>query len=145
MARALFIGSDHAGYELKQSLMHHLSKQYFIQDQGCFSKDSVDYPDYAHKVAELVAETPDAVGILICGSGIGMSIVANKVRGVRAACCESLKTAVLSRQHNNANIICLGERIISETLALEMVKAWLTTSFEGGRHEKRIKKIQELE
>ncbi len=145
MARALFIGSDHAGYELKQSLMHHLSKQYFIQDLGCFSKDSVDYPDYAHKVAELVAETPDAVGILICGSGIGMSIVANKVRGVRAACCESLQTAVLSRQHNNANIICLGERIISETLALEMVKAWLTTSFEGGRHEKRIKKIQELE
>ncbi len=138
------IASDHAGYELKENVKDFL-REYKIVDFGANSEDSMDYPDTGFLAAEAVAKGECAKGILICGSGLGMSIVANKVNGVRAALCQSAEFAWLSRQHNNANILVLSGRFISKYLAKDMVNIFLTTPFEGGRHEKRINKIKEYE
>jgi len=141
---AIALGSDHAGFELKQVIKDLLIEQGLsVEDFGTFSLDSCDYPDYARKVAEAVSKGVCARGILVCGSGVGVSIVANKVRKVRAALVNEVEAAVLSRQHNDANVLCLGARTTSSALAKEIITAWLTTQFEGGRHQRRIDKIEQ--
>ncbi len=139
------IGSDHAGFVMKEAIIKFLEekKTDFI-DYGTFKEESVNYPDYALKVSKAVTDGEVDYGILICGTGIGMSITANKVKGIRAALCHNEETAKMSRLHNNANVLCLGGRILEEALALKMVDIWLNTSFEGGRHENRIKLITSL-
>ena len=140
---AIALGSDHAGFELKQAIKELLIQQALsVEDYGTFSLDSCDYPDYARKVAEAVSQGGCSKGILVCGSGVGVSIVANKVRKVRAALVNEVEAAVLSRQHNDANILCLGARTTSQEQAKEIITAWLTTEFEGGRHQRRIDKIE---
>ena len=141
------IGSDHAGYELKEEILHLLaSQQIEFLDFGAFSTESVDYPDYGIKVAEAVAAGEFDLGILVCGSGIGMSIVANKVPGIRAALCIDTYCAKFSREHNNANILVLGGRVVSKDTALDIVKTWLSTDYPGEhRHARRIEKISEIE
>jgi ribose 5-phosphate isomerase B len=141
------IGSDHAGYELKEEILHLLaSQQIEFLDFGAFSTESVDYPDYGIKVAEAVAAGEFDLGILVCGSGIGMSIVANKVPGIRAALCIDAYCARFSREHNNANILVLGGRVVSKDTALDIVKTWLSTDYPGEqRHARRIEKISEIE
>lgn len=139
------IGSDHAGFERKQEILKHLlSLGHEVQDLGTYSKDSMDYPDIAVEVALKVAQNQVERGILICGSGIGVSIVANKTEGVRAANCVNEEMARLARQHNDANVLTLGERLVDKTTAINMVDIFLTTSFEGGRHEQRVSKIHDL-
>ena len=140
--KKIFISSDHAGFKLKEEIKSHLSKKKIsFQDMGPFNDDRVDYPDYAHKVARKVKTNKSNVGILVCGSGMGMNIAANRHRNIRAAQCFNLKSTKLSRLHNDANIITLGSRLLSKKLALTCVIAFLNTKFEGGRHLKRIKKI----
>jgi ribose 5-phosphate isomerase B len=140
--KKIFISSDHAGFKLKEEIKSHLSKKKIsFQDMGPFNDDRVDYPDYAHKVARKVKTNKSNVGILVCGSGMGMNIAANRHRNIRAAQCFNLKSTKLSRLHNDANIITLGSRLLSKKLALACVIAFLNTKFEGGRHLKRIKKI----
>jgi ribose 5-phosphate isomerase B len=140
VGRNIIIGSDHAGYDLKEECRLFLLKKtgLRIYDQGVYDRQSCDYPDIAKKVAIAVASGEYERGILICGSGIGMSIVANRHKGVRAALCHDLYTARLSRQHNDANILIMGGRVIGPGIALEMVDLFLNTDFEGGRHQKRI-------
>lgn len=141
----LAIGCDHAGYILKEPISRYLaSKGIPYRDVGTSSGESVDYPIYGMKVAKLVSSGQCQRGILLCGSGIGMSIVANRLQGVRAALCHDVYTARLSRQHNDANVLVLGARIIGLGLAMEIVKTWLETPFEGGRHQKRVALIDEL-
>jgi len=136
------IASDHAGYELKEKIKDFLiNKSIAIIDLGPFSEDSVDYPDYAKKVAKRLILKKSDSGILICGSGTGMSITANKFKGIRAAQCYSKSSTVLSRQHNNSNIICLGSRMLKYKDAIKYVTHFLNTKFENGRHQKRINKI----
>lgn len=138
------IGSDHGGYELKAKIAEYLkSKGIEIQDFGTFTNESCDYPVFAKEVATEVANGSFNKGILICGTGIGVSIVANKVKGIRAALCYDTFCAQMSREHNNANILCLGQRVISEDLALEIVDIWLKTDFGGGRHQRRVDLIEE--
>jgi ribose 5-phosphate isomerase B len=135
------IGSDHAGYELKAKIEKLLvAAGLQVHDQGTHSPDSVDYPDYAHPVATQVAQE-GILGILICGSGNGVCMTANKHAHIRAALCWSKELAMLARQHNNANILCIPARFVSEEVAIEMVEAFLTTSFEDGRHTTRVNKI----
>jgi len=142
----VYIGSDHAGYRLKEALKKALkSMDDSLVDVGCHSESPVDYPDIAFKVASAVSKSEADRGILICGTGIGMSIAANKFKGVRAAVCWSVETARLSRLHNDANILCLGGRILEPGLAARIVEVWLTTRFEGGRHLRRIEKIASIE
>jgi ribose 5-phosphate isomerase B len=140
------IGSDHAGYEYKEQLkklLDEIGKQY--QDFGTNSPDSVDYPDIAHTVSKTVSSGKCPMGILICGTGIGMSIAANKHKGIRAAVCESQAAAKLSREHNDANILCLGSRTTNWETAVEIIKTFISTPFSGGeRHMNRIKKIHSL-
>ncbi|MFM8456072.1 MAG: ribose 5-phosphate isomerase B [Ignavibacteria bacterium] len=139
------IGSDHAGFTRKQEILSYLQAQgHEVKDLGTYSKDSMDYPDIAVEVAKLVASREVERGILICGSGIGVSIVANKTEGVRAANCLNEEMASLSRQHNDANVLTLGERLVDTKTALSMVDVFLTTPFEGGRHEQRVNKIHDL-
>lgn len=139
------IGSDHAGFTRKQEILTYLQAQgHKVKDLGTYSKDSMDYPDIAVDVAKLVASREVERGILICGSGIGVSIVANKTEGVRAANCLNEEMASLSRQHNDANVLTLGERLVDTKTALSMVDVFLTTPFEGGRHEQRVNKIHDL-
>ncbi|RJQ30909.1 MAG: ribose 5-phosphate isomerase B [Actinobacteria bacterium] len=138
----LAIGCDHAGYELKEHLKSYLC-DYEIIDVGTNSADSVDYPDFAHKAAKLVSEGQADRAILVCGSGVGMSMAANKVPGIRAAKCDDVTCARLSREHNDANVLCLGARYISPETAEEMVEVWLKTLFEGGRHQRRVDKIED--
>lgn len=139
------IAGDHAAPELKAALIQAL-KEFAFEDLGPSGTESVDYPDYAEKVAALVSSGHSPRGILICGSGIGMSIVANKFPGVRAAHAESLEAARLSREHNDANVLCLGARLTPAPLAIEMVRTWLTTAFSNQpRHCGRVKKIDALE
>ncbi len=145
MKKTIWIGSDHAGIDLKSAVKQELSSQYDVKDVGPNDTTSVDYPDYGEKVAREVAKDLTSEGILICGSGIGMSIVANKVAGIRAALVHSVETATLSKQHNNANVLCLGARTTDSKLALQMVRAWLNTKFEGDRHQRRIDKISNLD
>ncbi len=139
----LVIGSDHAGFEYKVALIDHLEAAgHDVKDVGCFSLDSVDYPDFGHATANSVATGESQYGVLICGSGIGISIAANKVHGIRAANCVTVQMAELSRQHNNANIIAVGSRIVDLETAKAIVDAFLDTAFEGGRHERRVEKIE---
>ena len=138
----IYISSDHAGYKLKESIKSYLLKNNFVfQDLGPNSKNKVDYPDYAHKVAKKVKTNKNNVGILVCGSGTGMNIAANKHKNIRAAQCYNLRSTKLSRLHNDANIITLGSRLITKKNALNCVGIFLNTKFEGGRHKKRVKKI----
>ena len=139
--KKIFIASDHAGYNLKKKIISKLSKIENIIDLGPNSKNSVDYPDFAKKLSKNVASTQGSFGILVCGSGMGMAIAANKTKNVRAALCYSIKNTKLSRLHNNANIITLGERLIAKKKAISLIKIFLSTKFEGGRHLRRIKKI----
>ena len=136
------IASDHAGYDLKEKIKDNLIKKSIsVIDLGPFSKDSVDYPDYAKKVAKrLILKKSDA-GILVCGSGTGMAITANKFKGIRAAQCYNKNSTILSRQHNNSNIICLGSRMLKYKEAFKYVTYFLYTKFESGRHQKRVNKI----
>ena len=136
------IASDHAGFDLKSIIIKNINQKYQIIDLGCSdSKTSVDYPDFANKVAEKIINQEAGFGILICGSGIGISIAANRFHQVRAALCCNLKNVILARQHNDANILCLGARFIDNTIAIQMVESFLTTKFEGGRHIKRVEKL----
>ena len=140
--KKIFISSDHAGFKLKEEIKSHLSKKKLsFHDLGPFNDDRVDYPDYAHKVARKVKSNKSNVGILVCGSGMGMNIAANRHKNIRAAQCFNLKSTKLSRLHNDANIITLGSRLLNKKLALNCVNTLLNTKFEGGRHLKRIKKI----
>ena len=140
--KKIFISSDHAGFKLKESIKMYLSKKRLsFQDLGPSNDDKVDYPDYAHKVAKKVKASKNNVGILVCGSGTGMNITANKHKNIRAAQCFNLKSTKLSRLHNDANIITLGARVLSKNNALKFISVFLNTKFEGGRHSKRIRKI----
>lgn len=140
------IGSDHAGIKLKSYLVRHLKKQgHLIKDEGTYSEDSCDYPDFAVKVALSVKKHNCDRGILICGTGIGMSITANKLPGIRAALCHSVDTAALARAHNDTNVLCIGARVLSKIKARRIVDTWLGTDFSGDRHSRRIKKIEQLE
>jgi ribose 5-phosphate isomerase B len=143
----LAIGCDHGGFELKEEILKFIKTVANIEvsDLGPAGKESVDYPDYGKKVSEAVSKGSMDRGILICGTGIGMSIVANRYPQVRAALCHDHFTAQMSRLHNDANVLVMGERVIGKGVALEIVKTWLETEFEGGRHRKRLDKIQEIE
>lgn len=136
------IGSDHAGFQLKEELKVFLQEKGIdVKDFGTYSEESVDYPDYAIPLAESVARGEEKFGILICGTGIGMSIAANKVKGIRASLCDSKYSARCAREHNDANVLCLAGRVLKEELAKEIVNVWLNTSFLAGRHKIRIDKI----
>jgi len=140
------LGCDHRGLKLKQAIMSLLTDLgHDYEDFGCYSGDPVDYPDIAKQVAEAVASGKFDHGILICGSGVGMSIAANKIKGIRAALCCNTFVAERARRHNDANVLCLGEDILERTSALEVVKVYLSTAFEGGRHLRRLEKIRGLE
>ena len=137
----ILIGSDHGGFKLKGIIINHLKEEgYDIQDFGCYSEESCDYPVIAKEVAKAVLETSGRA-ILVCGTGIGMSIAANRHKGIRAGLCHNSLEARLTREHNDANILCLGGRMIGKECALENVKVFLTTNFAGGRHTNRIKKL----
>jgi ribose 5-phosphate isomerase B len=145
-SKPIGLACDHAGFELKEKIRRHLLEAGFqVRDFGTHSTESTDYPDYGSQCARAVAKGECAAGILVCATGIGMSIVANKIRGIRAALCDSVTTARLSRQHNNANILALGGKLLGELVAMEIVDTWLSTEFEGGRHARRVQKIAELD
>ena len=140
--KTVCIASDHAGFNLKEDIKNYLiNKKVSIFDLGPYSNHSVDYPDYAKKLSMRIKSKKSDVGILVCGSGTGMAISANKIRTIRAAVCYNLKSTRLSRQHNNANIIALGSRFTKKKLSLKLVDVFLKTKFEGGRHLRRVKKI----
>jgi ribose 5-phosphate isomerase B len=146
MVKKIALGADHAGYEEKEKLKKTLDEigvEY--EDVGTFSTDSVDYPDFAAKVGEAVASGEAEQGILVCGSGIGVAIAANKIHGVRAAQAWNAETARLAREHNDANVLTIGARVIPEAEIPAIVKAWFAADFAGGRHEKRVEKITALE
>ena len=139
-------GSDHGGYNLKSKLISYLKENnYEVLDFGTFGTESVDYPDYGLKVAEAVKNGECDRGIVICGTGLGISISANKVPGIRAAVCTNSYMARMSREHNDANVLALGERVVGLDLAIDIVDAWLKAEFQGGRHEARVGKISEIE
>lgn len=139
------IGGDHAGFDYKKNLIIALTEQrHSVTDVGPFSSESCDFPDFAHPVAESVASKTTDMGILLCGSGNGVCMTANKHEGIRAALCWETELAVLARQHNNANILCIPARFVSFKLALQMAELFLSTPFEGGRHERRVSKIDHL-
>ncbi|MBQ2698136.1 MAG: ribose 5-phosphate isomerase B [Clostridia bacterium] len=140
------IGSDHAGYRLKLAVIRHLiDRRLDFVDVGCNSTDSCDYPQYAIAVAEQVARGDCDLGLLFCGTGIGMSMAANKVKGIRAAACSDTFSARATREHNNANILCMGERVVGEGLAVMLVEAFLNAEFQGGKHQRRIDQFMALE
>ena len=140
--KKIFISSDHAGFKLKEAIKKYLlNKKLPFQDLGPNNNNRVDYPDFAHKVAKKVKTSKNNVGILVCGSGMGMNIAANRHKNIRAAQCFNLKSTKLSRLHNDANIITLGSRLLTKKNALSCISVFLNTKFEGGRHSKRIRKI----
>ena len=139
--KKIFIASDHAGYNLKNNVVLKFSKIQKIIDLGPNSNNPVDYPDYAKKLSKKVSSIKGSFGILVCGSGTGMAIAANKTKNIRAALCYSKKNTKLSRLHNNANIITLGSRLINKNKAISLIKIFLSTKFKGGRHLRRVKKI----
>jgi ribose 5-phosphate isomerase B len=143
----LAIGCDHGGFELKEEVLKFIKTVANIEvsDLGPAGRESVDYPDYGAKVAEAVSKGTMDRGILICGTGIGMSMVANRYPNVRAALCHDHFTALMSREHNDANVLVMGERVLGKGVALEIVRTWLDTPFAGGRHQKRLDKIQAIE
>lgn len=137
------IGSDHGGFHLKGKIIEYLQVNNIpFTDVGTHTREACDYPDIARNVAELVISGQANRGILVCGTGLGMSIAANKVKGVRAALCENTYSARVSRAHNNANVLCIGERVVGDYLALDIVDIWLKTGFEGGRHKRRVDMIE---
>ena len=141
----IVVGSDHAGLRLKKQLVEHLkSRGLQPEDLGTHTSDSCDYPDFAAAVAQAVAAGEADWGLLCCGTGIGMSMAANKVPGVRAAVVSDAFSAAATRHHNNANVLCLGERVVGTGLAITIVEAWLSADFEGGRHQRRVSKIDAL-
>ena len=143
--KKIALGADHAGFELKEQIAEYLKENgYEVKDFGTYSTDSIDYPDPAYSTAKSVSEHSSDEGILICGTGIGMSMVANKLPGVRAALCNSVETAQLSKKHNNANLLCLGARVEHTDSVEKIVDEWLNTKFEQGRHERRVDKIHSL-
>ena len=140
------LGCDHAGFELKQAIIKHLDERKIeYKDYGTYSEDSVDYAVYAEKTARAVANGECELGLLFCGTGVGISMAANKVRGIRAACCSDLFSAEMTRLHNDANVLCMGGRVIGSGTAEEIVRVFLSTEFEGGRHAARVDKIMALE
>ena len=140
--KKLFISSDHAGYKLKEEIKKKFRNKYSFHDLGTDnSKDSVNYPDYAHNLCRKVAKNSKNIGILVCGSGMGMSMAANRHKKIRAAVCYSTKNTKLSRLHNNANIITLGSRLTKKNTAFKCIEVFINTKFEGGRHKTRVKKI----
>lgn len=140
------IGCDHGGFELKKVIISHLEKKnYEIKDYGTYTAESCDYPEFGQKVGEAVASKECELGIIICGTGIGISIAANKVPGVRAALCSDTFSAHATREHNNANVLALGARVVGAGLALDIVDSFLSSTFEGGRHENRVNKIADIE
>lgn len=140
------IGSDHGGYQLKEVVKDVLTElQIDFEDYGVFERRSVDYPDIAQKLSKAIASGEFERGILLCGTGIGVSIVANKIKGIRAAVCNDIFSAIMSREHNDANVLCLGGRIIGQDLAETIVKIWLKTEFAQGRHAKRVDMITALD
>ena len=142
----LVVGSDHAAYELKEAIKEKLiSEGHEVIDVGCDSTESVDYPKYGHAVGRTVASGEAERGIAVCGSGIGISIACNKVPGIRAALCTSVEMAEMCRRHNNANVVCMGARMISQELAFDIIDTWMTTDFEGGKHLRRINEIEDLD
>ena len=145
-SRIIIIGSDHAAYDLKEKVKAFLVERGIdVKDVGSHSEESVDYPDFGIKVASMVSTGKFERGILLCGTGIGMSMVANKFPHVRAALCTDLFSAIMSRRHNNSNILVLGGRVVGEALALEIVRAWLETPFDGGRHQLRLDKFNKID
>ncbi len=141
----ILIANDHAGFQMKQALVKKLIKKFNFLDLGAFSNDSVDYPDYAEKLSKEISSKKFDKGILICGSGIGMSIVANRFKNVRAALCTTAKMARMAREHNDANILVLGSRLISEEEAIKCLLVFIKTKFEGGRHQTRLDKLNLVE
>ena len=139
------VGSDHAAYELKEAIKAKLiSDGHEVIDVGCDSTESVDYPKYGHAVGRAVASGEAERGIAVCGSGIGISIACNKVPGIRAALCTSVEMAEMCRRHNNANVVCMGARMISQELAFDIIDTWMTTDFEAGKHLRRINEIEDI-
>lgn len=142
----LAIGCDHGGFELKNHIISHLKEQgIVIKDFGTYDENSVDYPDIAEKVCKSITSGECERGILVCGTGIGMSIAANKVKGIRAAVCTDVYSAKMTKQHNNTNVLCLGGRVTGRELAFMICDTWLSEEFLGGRHQNRIDKISNLE
>ena len=140
--KKIFISSDHAGYNLKEQIKERFKNKYTFQDMGTHnSKISVDYPKFAHKLCRKIGNSSKNIGILVCGSGMGMSMAANKHKNIRAAVCYSVKNTKLSRLHNNANIITLGSRLTKKNTAFKCIEVFMNTKFEGGRHKRRVKKI----
>ena len=143
--KKIAIASDHGGFDLKESLVCNLrGTGWEIDDLGPFNTDSVDYPDYGIKLAQAIVEQKVERGIVICGTGVGMSIVVNRFPGIRGTLCSDIYTAKMCREHNDSNILIMGGRVISKDLALEIVRIWLKTEFEGGRHQRRLDKINEI-
>lgn len=136
------VGADHGGYDLKEEVVKHLKDKYLVEDYGTYSKESIDYPDVSSKVTKAIQVQEADLGILICGTGIGMSIAANKQEGIRAALCGDTYSAKLTRQHNDSNVLCLGARVVGSGLALMIVNTWIDAEYEGGRHQNRIDKIE---
>lgn len=146
MSKILAIGCDHGGYELKEQIKAYLiDKQIKFVDVGTDSPASVDYPEYAHKLCEKIQTGECYRGILVCGTGIGMSMAANKHEGIRAACASDTFSARMTRLHNDANVLCLGGRVVGAGLALDMVELFLSTEYEGGRHQKRVDMVNEFD
>lgn len=144
--KKLVMGSDHAGFALKEKIKETLaSKGYDIIDVGTYSTDSCAYPAIAHKLCAKIQNREAELGILICGTGVGMSMCANKHKGIRAACCSDTFSARLTRLHNDANVLCFGERVVGYGLAMDLTEAFVETEFEGGRHEARVKMISDIE
>ncbi len=142
MKKKIFISSDHAGFNLKENIKKKFKRKYLFQDMGTNnSKISVNYPEYAHRLCKEVSRNNRNIGILVCGSGMGMSMAANKHKNIRAAVCYSVKNTKLSRLHNNANVITLGSRLTKKNTAFKFIEVFMKTKFEGGRHKKRVKKI----
>jgi len=142
----IVLACDHGGLELKEAVKCHLVKKgYEINDIGVHDTNSVDYPDYGKSAAEIVAKNEADKGIIFCGTGIGISIAANKVKGIRCALCTNEYMARMSRMHNDANMLALGNRVIGQGTALDIVDVWISTEFEGGRHENRVKKLMQIE
>ena len=144
--RPIGLACDHAGYHLKEEIKKHLEEQGIsFVDHGTSSLASVDYPDYAHKLCTAIKEGQQSLGILVCGTGIGMCMAANKHGGIRAAVCSDVFSAKMTRMHNDANVLCLGERVVGTGLALELVDAFLNTEFQGGRHQRRVDMLNALD
>lgn len=140
------LGADHAGFDLKEKVRRYLTRQgYEVEDLGARSTDSVDYPDYAEKVATRVAAKQAGFGVLVCGTGLGVAMAANKIPGIRAAPCNDTISARLAREHNNANVLTMGGRLVDEATAHKILDTWLATPFAGGRHQRRVEKITALE